>query len=75
MADALDIDAMMGIPTDRVKMRNALNAGRPMMTERDGGVYAQAIRRASGIAAPAKTANFGIDRMRKAILRSVERTA
>lgn len=75
MADALDIDAMMGIPTDRVKMRNALNAGRPMMTERDGGLYAQAIRRASGLAAPAKTANFSIDRMRKAILRSVERTA
>jgi pilus assembly protein CpaE len=75
MADALDIDAMMGIPTDRVKMRNALNAGRPMMTERDEGLYAQAIRRASGLAAPAKTANFGIDRMRKAILRSVERTA
>jgi pilus assembly protein CpaE len=75
MADALDIDAMMGIPTDRVKMRNALNAGRPMMTERDGGTYVQAIRRACGINGPAKSNGFGIDKMRKAILRSVERTA
>jgi pilus assembly protein CpaE len=75
MADALDIDAMIGVPIDRVKMRNALNAGRPLMTERDGGPYAQAIRRVSGIAAPTKSGNFGIDRMRKAILRSVERTA
>lgn len=74
MADALDIDSMMGIPIDRVKMRNALNAGRPLMTDRDGGVYAQAVRRASGISPPAKAGNFSIDRMRKAILRSVERT-
>ncbi|WP_159979591.1 MULTISPECIES: histidine kinase [unclassified Novosphingobium] len=75
MADALDIDTMLGVPTDRVRMRNALNAGRPMMIERDGGPYAQAIRRACGISAPTKSNNFGIDKMRKAILRSVERTA
>lgn len=73
MADALDIDSMMGIPADRVKLRNALNAGRPLMLERDGNPYGQAIRRAGGIAAPARTAQFGIDRVRKAILRSVER--
>lgn len=75
MADALDIDTVLGVPTDRVRMRNALNAGRPMMIERDGGQYAQAIRRACGISAPTKTNTFGIDKMRKAILRSVERTA
>lgn len=75
MADALDIDTVLGIPVDRVQQRNALNAGRPMMTERDGGTYAQAVRRACGISAQAKGASFGIDRMRKAILRSVERTA
>jgi len=75
MADALDIDTVFGIPVDRVQQRNALNAGRPMMTERDGGTYAQAVRRACGISAQAKGASFGIDRMRKAILRSVERTA
>ncbi|AXB79230.1 hypothetical protein [Novosphingobium sp. P6W] len=75
MADALDIDTVLGVPTDRVRMRNALNAGRPMMIERDGGQYAQAIRRACGISAPTKSNTFGIDKMRKAILRSVERTA
>lgn len=75
MADALDIDTMLGIPADRVRLRNALNSGRPMMTERDGGVYAQAVRRAAGITTQPKANGFGIDRMRKAILRSVERTA
>lgn len=75
MADALDIDTLLGIPVDRVRQRNALNAGRPMMIERDGGGYAQAIRRACGISAQAKPATFGIDKMRRAILRSVERTA
>ena len=75
MADALDIDTVLGIPADRVRLRNALNAGRPMMTERDGGTYAQAIRRACGINGPAKSTGFGINKMRKAILRSVERTA
>ncbi|KMS51118.1 histidine kinase [Novosphingobium barchaimii LL02] len=75
MADALDIDTVLGVPTDRVRMRNALNAGRPMMIERDGGQYAQAIRRACGISASTKSNNFGIEKMRKAILRSVERTA
>lgn len=75
MADALDVDTVLGIPTDRVRLRNALNAGRPMMTERDGGAYVQAVRRAAGIAAQPKSTNFGIDKMRKAILRSVERTA
>ncbi|MFC0204667.1 AAA family ATPase [Novosphingobium soli] len=75
MADALDIDSVMGIPVDRVRLRNALNAGRPIMCERDGGPYAQAIRRACGIAAPGRSGTFGIERMRRAILRSVERTA
>ena len=60
---------------DGRRMRNALNAGRPMMIERDGGQYAQAIRRACGISASTKSNNFGIEKMRKAILRSVERTA
>lgn len=75
MADALDIDTLLGIPVDRVRQRNALNAGRPMMIERDGGAYAQSIRRACGISAQAKPSTFGIDKMRRAILRSVERTA
>lgn len=75
MADALDIDGVLAIPTDRARMRNALNAGRPLLTERDGGPYAQAVRRAGGITIQPKGGSFGIDRMRRAILRSVERTA
>lgn len=73
MADALDIETVLAVPTDRVRVRNALNAGRPMMMERDGGAYALAIRRVCGIAPQNKGNAFGIDRMRKAILRSVER--
>jgi pilus assembly protein CpaE len=75
MADALDINTVLGVPSDRARLRNALNAGRPLLTERDGGAYAQAVRRACGINAAPKGANFGIDKMRRAILRSVERTA
>lgn len=75
MADALDIETVLGIPVERVRLRNALNAGRPMMTERDGGVYAPAVRRACGISTQAKGAPFGIDKMRRALMRSVERSA
>lgn len=75
IADTLDIDTVLGVPVDHARQRNALNAGRPLMMERDGGTYAQAIRRACGISTQAKATSFGIDRMRRAILRSVERSA
>ncbi|MDE8650500.1 AAA family ATPase [Novosphingobium album (ex Liu et al. 2023)] len=75
MADVLGIEAVMGIPTDRVRTRNALNSGRPLYLDQDRGPYVQAIRRACAITAPPKGAKIGFDKVRRAILRSVERTA
>ena len=75
MADALGIEALMGVPTDRIRTANALNAGRPLMFDRESGPYIQAVRRACNIDAPVKSGKGSIDRMRRAILRSVERTA
>jgi pilus assembly protein CpaE len=74
MADVLGVEAVMGVPTDRVRTANALNAGRPLIYDRESGAYGQAVRRACNIAAPAKSGG-SIDRMRRAILRSVERSA
>lgn len=72
MADALGLDHVLGLPVDGVRSRNALNAGRPLALEGDGGAYMQAIRRAvGGTAGPAR----GIDRLRHAMLRVVERRA
>lgn len=75
MADVLGIDAVIGIPVDRVRARNALNAGRPLMTEREGGAYAQAIRRATGRTALTREGTSGFDKVRRRIMRAVERTA
>lgn len=75
MADVLGVDAVMGVPTDRVRAANALNAGRPLTFDRDSGPYLQAVRRACNIAAPARSGSGSLDRMRRAILRSVERSA
>lgn len=75
MADVLGIDAVFGVQVDRVRARNALNAGRPMMLDREAGPYVQAVRRACNIAAPVKGARFRIDRMRQAVLRRMEKSA
>ncbi|PJG45849.1 histidine kinase [Sphingobium sp. LB126] len=71
MADALGVGSVLALPVDRARMRNALNAGRPMAMEADGGAYMAAIRRACGVAA--KTG--GIDRLRRAMLKVVEKAS
>lgn len=73
MADVLGIQAVMNMPTDRVRMRNALNAGRPLSMRRDTSAYMQAIRRAGGISEPEAGRIPGIDKLRRLLLRSVER--
>jgi pilus assembly protein CpaE len=73
MAEVLGIEGVAGIPVDRVRLRNALNAGRPVMTERDGGAYAQALRRAIGRSAPVKGSFPGFGKMRRRLLQTVER--
>lgn len=72
MAEVLGIEGVIGIPTDRMRLRNALNAGRPVMIDRDGGAYAQAVRRAIGRAAPVKGAMLGFGKMRRRIFQTVE---
>lgn len=62
MADVLGTEAILGVPTDRVRMRNALNAGQPLALQKDGNGYLQAIRRACNIAAPPAGARAGLDR-------------
>jgi pilus assembly protein CpaE len=62
MADVLGIEAVLGVPTDRVRIRNALNAGQPLALRKDTGGYLQAIRRACDIAVPAPGARTGLDR-------------
>ena len=74
MADVLGIEAVLPVPTDRVRMRNALNAGRPLAMQRDNGPYAQAIQRICGIAASRKSLMPSFDTMRRMLQRSVERT-
>lgn len=77
MGDVLGIEAALDIPTDRVRMRNALNAGQPLAMQKDGNGYMQAIRRACDAPAPVGRARGGIDRgfdkVRRAIMRSMER--
>lgn len=70
LADALGIGSVMALPADRVRLRNALNAGRPMALDADGGPYMQAIRRACGTGTASR-----IDRLRKTVLKVVERRA
>jgi pilus assembly protein CpaE len=62
MADVLDIEAVLAVPTDRVRMRNSLNAGQPLALRKDASGYLQAIRRACDITAPATGARAGLDR-------------
>jgi len=75
MAEVLDIDPVITIPVDHVRIRNALNAGRPLMIERDGGSYVQAVRRAIGRNEASTGAMAGIGRIKRRILQSVERHA
>ncbi|WP_313804460.1 histidine kinase [Sphingobium sp.] len=71
MADALGVGSVLALPTDRARMRNALNAGRPLAMEADGGAYMSAIRRVCGVAPKTR----GIDRVRRAMLKVVERAS
>lgn len=75
MAEVLSIASITTIPLDSVRMRNALNAGRPLMVERDGGPYGLAVRRAIGRNAVSKGAVASFEKMKRRILQSVERSA
>lgn len=75
MADVLGIEPVIEIPVDWVRMRNALNAGRPLISEKDGGAYTQALRRAIGRNAPVKGAAASFEKMKRKLLQTMERSA
>ncbi|HEX7876138.1 MAG TPA: histidine kinase [Sphingobium sp.] len=71
MSHALGAADTLTIPLDRTRARNALNAGRPLAMESDGGPYMQAIRRACGLGASTPR----LATLRRAIQRKLERAA
>jgi len=75
MADVLGIETLMNVPTDRVRLRNALNGGQPLALRKDANGYLQAIRKACDIGAPSRRRHGGLDLMRRALLRPVENPA
>ena len=73
MADLLGLAAHLPLPVDHARLLNALNAGRPLALEGDGGPYLQAIRRAAG--APLTPARNPLATIRRALQRRLERAA
>lgn len=71
MADILRIGSVLSLPIDQPRMRNALNAGRPLAMEATADRYMRAIQTAGGIERPSK----GLERLRRLLQRPVERTA
>lgn len=77
MTEALGLRHHLNIPVDHVRLRNAVNAGRPLALDAAGGIYMQAVRHIVGdVAAPARAAQMpGIDTLRRAVRRIVDRAA
>jgi pilus assembly protein CpaE len=75
MADILEIDTVLGVPTDRARVRNAVNLGRPLACESQGGSYMNAIHRITNVTKKESKGPFM--RMRQALDRrsGVERRA
>lgn len=73
MADLLGVSNHLALPVDRARMLNALNAGRPLALDSDGGAYMQAIRRASGLSPSAPRNPFAS--VRRVLQRRLERAA
>lgn len=73
MADILRTNSTLPLSLDQVRMRNALNAGRPLAMEAAPGRYMRAIRTACGIEQQRSTK--GLDRLRRLLQRPVEPTA
>lgn len=73
IADLLGLTDHIALPVDRVHMLNALNAGRPLGLQSDGGAYMQAIRRASGVSP--STPRNPLASVRRVLKRRLERAA
>ncbi|CCA90414.1 MULTISPECIES: histidine kinase [unclassified Novosphingobium] len=73
MADVMGIEALMGVPFDRIDYYNALNAGRPLYLGRGNASYIQAIRRVCNISEQPRGTVARFDKLRRSVLRSLER--
>lgn len=73
MADVLGIGAIFTVPHDRTQLRNALNAGRPLLINNDAASYVQAIRRAAGRIVRPRGFVAKVGEGRRAVLRWLER--
>lgn len=72
MSDVLGIGQALGVPVDHVRMRNALNLGRPVMAEADGAdPYRHAIHAITGTARPNPALSL-MDRLSEALGRSLQ---
>lgn len=76
MTDALGVGSSANVPVDPVQMRNATNSGKPLALDGKDGAYVDALRRIGGVRNASKSqANAGIDWLRSAVTRVVERYA
>ncbi len=73
MADILRTSSTLPLPIDPIRLRNALNAGRPLAMEAAPDRYMRAIRSACGIE-PQRSSN-SLERLRRLLQRPVEPAA
>lgn len=73
MGDVLGIERVFNFAADRVAAHNALNAGQSLYLNDLSGPYAQRIRTICNIADGAKGSLVSFDRMRRAVMRQMER--
>lgn len=75
MSDVLGIGHTLGIPVDPVRMRNALNLGRPVMAESEGSdAYRHAVQAITGVARSHQGPSL-VGRMSGALVRGFQRGA
>ncbi len=77
MMEALGLRHQHNVPVDRVALRNAVNAGRPLAIDAPNSPYMQAVRRIGGAqaAAPRVSAIPAIGKLRRTVKRVMEGAA
>lgn len=73
MEEVLQTGSVLPLPIDQVRVRNALNAGRPLAMEGGPDRYMRAIRQACGLGA--RRSSHRLDSLRRLLQRPLERTA
>lgn len=73
MGDVLQAGSVLPLPVDQVRVRNALNSGRPLAMEGGADRYMRAIKQACDV--EARPSATSLDRLRRLLQRPLERTA